>query len=148
VSELLRISRAGEARLHAVAGQIEAQSSVRILSETRPTILVGLAEMSFGHGVPEIALRGEQGNFRNRMSLFFSGRVWKQNIITLAYDSQRPINRTAGHDRLFQTDPLDRVYPLYGGWAPGDNFKASARYEFRDRGGDGRHYGDKPHSHR
>ena len=27
---------------------------------------------------------------------------------------QRPINRTAGRDRLFQLDPLDRVYPLFG----------------------------------
>jgi uncharacterized repeat protein (TIGR01451 family) len=104
----------GEARLHALAGQIEAESSVRILSETRPTILVGLAELSFGRGVPEIGLRGEQGSFRNRMSFFFSGRVWKQNTLTLAYDSQRPINRTTGHDRLFRTDPLDRAYPLFG----------------------------------
>jgi uncharacterized repeat protein (TIGR01451 family) len=104
----------GEARLHALAGQIEALSSVRVLSETRPTILLGLAEMSFGRGVPEVALRGEQGSMRNRLSLFFTGRVWKQNILTLAYDSQRPINRIAGRDRLFQADPLDRVYPLFG----------------------------------
>src|SRR5215510_3743702 len=33
---------------------------------------------------------------------------------TLSYDSQRPINRTAGRDRMFQLDPLDRVYPLFG----------------------------------
>src|SRR2546430_428841 len=29
-------------------------------------------------------------------------------------DAQRHINRTAGRDRLFQLDPLDRVYPLFG----------------------------------
>ena len=111
----------GEARLHVLAGQIETESMVRIISETRPTILVGLAEMSFGNSIPEVGLRGEQGNSRNRISLFYSGQLWGQNALTLAYDSQRPINRTTGHDRLFQLDPLDRVYPLYG--------DSSTRYE-------------------
>lgn len=104
----------GEARLHVLAGQLEAESLVRVIPESRPTILVGLAEMSFGNGIPEVGLRGEQGNSRNRISLFYSGRLWANNSLTLAYDSQRPINRTAGRDRLFQLDPLDRVYPLYG----------------------------------
>jgi hypothetical protein len=42
-------------------------------------------------------------------------------MLTLSYDSQRPINRTAGRDRIFQLDPLDRVYPLFG--------DSSTRYE-------------------
>src|SRR6185312_3467679 len=57
---------------------------------------------------------GEEGTSRNRLSFFYSGRLWGDNSVTLAYDSQRPINRTAGRDRLFQLDPLDRVYPLFG----------------------------------
>jgi uncharacterized repeat protein (TIGR01451 family) len=104
----------GEARLHVVAGQLESESLIRVISEMRPTILLGLAEMSFGNSIPEVALHGEEGTRRNRISFFFSGRLWGKNSLTLAYDSQRPINRTTGHDRLFQTDPLDRVYPLYG----------------------------------
>lgn len=104
----------GDARLHALTGQLEAETTVRIVSETRPTIMVGLAEMSFGNAIPEVGLRGEQGTSRNRLSFFYSGRLWADNSVTLAYDSQRPINRTAGRDRLFQLDPLDRVYPLYG----------------------------------
>jgi uncharacterized repeat protein (TIGR01451 family) len=111
----------GDARLHVLAGQLEAESLIRIISESRPTILVGLAEMSFGNAIPEVALRGEQGKSRNRLSFFYSGRLWSNNNLTLAYDSQRPINRTAGRDRLFQLDPLDRVYPLYG--------DSSTRYE-------------------
>src|SRR5437762_3850355 len=94
---------------------------VRIISETRPTILVGLAEVSFGNSIPEVGLRGEQGKTRNRISFFYSGRLFGNNSLTLAYDSQRQINRTTGHDRLFQLDPLDRVYPLYG--------DSSTRYE-------------------
>jgi hypothetical protein len=111
----------GDARLHVLTGQLEAESIVRIVAETRPTIMVGLAEMSFGSAIPEVGLRGEQGTSRNRLSFFYSGRLWADNSVTLAYDSQRPINRTAGRDRLFQLDPLDRVYPLYG--------DSSTRYE-------------------
>src|SRR4030095_7602510 len=40
--------------------------------------------------------------------------IGEKNLLTLSYDTQRPINRTAGRDRLFQLDPLDRVYPLFG----------------------------------
>jgi uncharacterized repeat protein (TIGR01451 family) len=119
--KLVGASEIGEAQLHAVLGQLEARSAVRILSEVRPTVLVGLAEMSFGKSIPEVNLRGEQGNSRNRLSFFYSGPLWRGNSLTLAYDSQRPINRTAGRDRLFQLDPLDRVYPLYG--------DSSTRYE-------------------
>jgi uncharacterized repeat protein (TIGR01451 family) len=111
----------GEARLHATTGQTEAAGSVRITSEKRPSILVGFAEMSFGKGIPEVGLRNEQGNFRSRLSLFYSGRIFGDNMLTLSYDTQRPINRTAGRDRIFQLDPLDRVYPLFG--------DSSTRYE-------------------
>ncbi len=104
----------GEARIHAETGEVEAEDRVRITSEMRSPILVGFAEMSFGPGIPEVALRDEQGNFRRRVSFFYSGRIFGNNMLTLSYDSQRPINRTAGRDRLFQLDPLDRVYPLFG----------------------------------
>jgi uncharacterized repeat protein (TIGR01451 family) len=112
--KLIGPAQPGDARLHVVAGQLEMESLVRILPENRPTILVGLAEMSFGNAIPEISLRGEQGNRSNHVSFFFSGRVWGNNSLTLSYDSQRPINRTTGHDRLFQLDPLDRAYPVFG----------------------------------
>src|SRR5258706_9295340 len=111
----------GEARLHAQTAEIEANEQVRITSEVRPTILVGFAEMSFGKRIPEVNLRGEQGKYRSRLSFFYSGRVFGDNMLTLSYDSQRPINRTAGRDRIFQLDPLDRVYPLFG--------DSSTRYE-------------------
>ncbi len=111
----------GEARLRALMGQIETASKVLITPESRPTILVGLAEMSFGQSLPEVNLRDEQGKYRNHFGFFYSGRIGERNLLTLSYDSQRPINRTAGRDRLFQLDPLDRVYPLFG--------DSSTRYE-------------------
>ncbi|HEV7472931.1 MAG TPA: hypothetical protein VGN90_02710 [Pyrinomonadaceae bacterium] len=111
---LIGPAQPGDARLHVVAGQLEVESLVRILPENRPTIMVGLAEASFGNAIPEVSLRGEEGHRRNRISLFYSGRIWGKNSLTLSYDSQRPINRTAGRDRLFQLDPLDRAYPVFG----------------------------------
>lgn len=119
--KLVGPAQPGEARLHAVAGKLETESLVRILPESRPTIMVGLAELSVGNAIPEVSLRGEEGHSRNRLSLFYSGRVWGNNSLTLSYDSQRPINRTTGRDRLFQLDPLDRAYPVFG--------DSSTRYE-------------------
>ncbi len=104
----------GKADLFAKAGQAEARAEVRITPELRPTIMVGLAEVSIGKAVPEVGLRGEEGNVRSRLSFFYNGRLPGDSMLTLSYDSQRPINRTAGRDRLFQLDPLDRVYPLFG----------------------------------
>ncbi len=104
----------GDARLHVVAGKLELESIIRITPERRPRILLGLAEMSFGSSIPEVGLRGEQGKSRNRLSLFYSGKLWGETSLNLSYDSQRPINRTTGRDRLFQLDPLNRAYPLFG----------------------------------
>jgi hypothetical protein len=121
VVKLIGSGAPGEARLRAQMGQIEALSKVLITPESRPTILVGLAEMTFGQSLPEANIRNEQGHYRNRLSIFYSGRFGERNLLTLSYDSQRPINRTAGRDRIFQLDPLDRVYPLFG--------DSSTRYE-------------------
>ena len=76
---------------------------MRITAEVRPRMLIGMAEMSFGKGIPEVGLRREEGNFRSRLSFFYSGKLFGDNMLTLSYDSQRPINRTAGRDRLFNS---------------------------------------------
>ncbi|MCM3900594.1 MAG: hypothetical protein ND866_02705, partial [Pyrinomonadaceae bacterium] len=114
IVRLVASSAPGEARLHAQMGQTEAEAKVRITPESRPTILVGLAEMTVGQSVPEINMRGEEGHVRKRLSFFYSGPIGEGNLLTLSYDTQRPINRTSGRDRIFQLDPLDRVYPLFG----------------------------------
>jgi uncharacterized repeat protein (TIGR01451 family) len=121
IVQLVASGAPGEAKLHAQMGQTEAEARVRITPELRPTILVGLAEMTVGQSLPEVNLRGEEGHIRNRLSFFYSGPIGEKNLLTLSYDTQRPINRTAGRDRIFQLDPLDRVYPLFG--------DSSTRYE-------------------
>ena len=52
--------------------------------------MVGLAEVSIGKAVPEVGLRGEEGNVRSRLSFFYNGRLWGDNMLTLSYDSAAP----------------------------------------------------------
>ncbi|MDQ3257615.1 MAG: hypothetical protein M3R15_27640, partial [Acidobacteriota bacterium] len=112
--ELFSDGAATTADLLASAGETEARGQVRIIPELRTGLLVGLAEISIGNAAPEISQSGDEGNVRNHLAFFYRGAIGSRNLLTLAYDSQRPLNRTAGRDRLFTLDPLDRAYPLFG----------------------------------
>jgi uncharacterized repeat protein (TIGR01451 family) len=98
--------------LRVVMLQSAGDLDIRITAETRPLLLVGLAEASFGN-VPGVEF-GDSARYRNRLAFFFRGTIREKNILTLSYDSLRPLNRTGVQDRLFQLDPLERAYPLYG----------------------------------
>ena len=113
-ARLFSAAAPGQGELVAKAGELEVRERVRFTAELRPAILVGLAEASLGRAAPENALRGEDARFRSHVEFFFRGPVFGKNLLTLSYDSQRPLNRTMGRDRLFQFDPLDRVYPVFG----------------------------------
>src|SRR6185503_1599418 len=104
----------GQALLHAVVGQLEAEAQIRVTPELRPSILVGLADFTIGQSLPEANMRQEEGNVRSRLSFFYKGKVFSKSMLTLAYDSQRPLNRTPGSDRIFQLDPQERLYPVLG----------------------------------
>ncbi len=60
-----------------------------------------------------MSVNNSDENVRSRIAFFYRGQFLAQSLLTLAYDSQRPLNRT-GSDRLFQLDPLERAYPLFG----------------------------------
>jgi uncharacterized repeat protein (TIGR01451 family) len=104
----------GSAEIHATTGAVEVKRQIRITPEVRPSILVGLAEVTFGNAAPELSGASSDVPVRSRLAFFYKGQVFGSNLLTLAYDSNRPINRTGGRDRLFQFDPLDRAYPLFG----------------------------------
>ncbi|HEV2799848.1 MAG TPA: hypothetical protein VGW12_05090 [Pyrinomonadaceae bacterium] len=111
---LVSDNAAGVAALQAQTGDITAERTLRFTAELRPTILVGLAEASVGRAAPENTLRGDDARARSHIEFFYRGSVFGKNLLTLAYDSQRSLNRTQGRDRLFQADPLERAYPLFG----------------------------------
>ena len=104
----------GAAEIHATTGAVEVKRQIRITPEVRPSILVGLAEMTIGNAAPELSGADSDRMVRSRLAFFYRGQFLGANLLTLAYDSNRPINRTGGRDRLFQFDPLDRAYPLFG----------------------------------
>ncbi len=111
---LVSDNAAGVAQIQAQAGNITAERRLRFTAELRPTILVGLAEASIGRAAPENTLRGDDARVRSHIEFFYRGSVFGKNLLTLAYDSQRSLNRTQGRDRLFQADPLERAYPIFG----------------------------------
>ncbi|HZB46184.1 MAG TPA: hypothetical protein VE360_13100, partial [Pyrinomonadaceae bacterium] len=122
VAELVADGAPGMVEVHATTGALAADARVRVTPEVRPTILVGLAEVSVGSAAPEISMHDSQESARSRIAFFYRGPVFgSKNLLTLAYDSQRPLNRTSGSDRMFQLDPLERAYPLFG--------DSSTRYE-------------------
>ncbi|HLL13977.1 MAG TPA: hypothetical protein VK388_02755 [Pyrinomonadaceae bacterium] len=111
---LVSDNAAGVTKIQAQTGDITAERALRFTAELRPTILVGLAEASIGRAAPENTLRGDDARVRSHIEFFYRGSVFGKNLLTLAYDSQRSLNRTQGRDRLFQADPLERAYPIFG----------------------------------
>ncbi|MFN0123668.1 MAG: Ig-like domain-containing protein, partial [Blastocatellia bacterium] len=91
-----------------------ARGQVEFRAEQRPQILVGLAEVSAGSAAPDIAARGDSRNVRAHTEFYFRGEMIGHSLLTLAYNSWRPLSRTAGRDRLFSFDPIDRVYSVFG----------------------------------
>lgn len=114
VIDLIGEGQPGNTEIRAFSGDLQTKGMIRITPELRPQILVGLAEASFGKAAPDIALRGSDKNYRHHMEFFYRGPMPKALQLTLAYNSFRPLTRTAGRDRTFFLDPLDRVYPVFG----------------------------------
>lgn len=112
--ELVGTGAAGTARLKATTGNSEAVSDVRFAPEMRPTLMVGLAELSVGRNAPEIANTDDDRNYRARLAVFYRGRFFGNNLLTLSYDSNRALNRFGGRDRFGASDSLDRAYPIFG----------------------------------
>ncbi len=112
--ELIGEGQPGNAEIRAFSGDLQAKGLIRITPEQRPQILVGLAEASFGKAAPDIAASGSDKNYRHHTEFYFRGPLPMTSQLTLAYNSFRPLTRTAGRDRAFFLDPLDRVYPIFG----------------------------------
>ncbi|MCB1024777.1 MAG: DUF11 domain-containing protein [Acidobacteria bacterium] len=115
VVRLVSGNSTGTATIDAVQGQAKKSIDIRYTSELRPSFLTGLAEITIGKNAPEMINRGVEESVRPHVQLFYKGKLFSEkNQLTLAYDSQEPLNRISGQDRLFQLNPQDQVYPLFG----------------------------------
>jgi uncharacterized repeat protein (TIGR01451 family) len=126
----------GAARLVVASGAASAQTDVRFVTEAdAPRLIVGLANLTVGRAAPVMDLRQVDSPVRGSLAFFFRGRLWRDNVLTLSYDSQRPLQRLDARDRLFQVDPLERNYSVFGDSstrfsAAPSNSKLYARLDF------------------
>jgi len=112
---LLSESNTGNTQILVKADKIEGTAEVFFVPPRRPTILVGLAQLSIGKAAPESDLFRNNDTAHEYAKFFLETPFFSdKNLLTAAYDSNRPINRTSQEDRLFQLDPLNNVYPLFG----------------------------------
>ncbi len=115
---LLSGNTPGTVKLDAEAGDsqnpITGHTEVYFSPEQRSAILVAVGEVSIGRAAPDFALTNQSGNFSRRADLFFRKSVLGDNLLTLGYTSDSAINGTNGINQMFQLDPLDRVYPVFG----------------------------------
>lgn len=113
--KLVSDNHTGIAELKASLGNTLAETRVQFIPELRETILNSLAELTIGKNAPEMQNRNVEESVRGHVQFFFKGQLFgSSNMLTLAYDSQQPLNRVSGRDRIFQLNPLDRVYPIFG----------------------------------
>jgi uncharacterized repeat protein (TIGR01451 family) len=108
----------GNAEIIATSGsrekQVEARIWIPMLPELRSPLLVGLGEVSIGHAAPEFALFNEGGNVERRGGFFYRGVLPGQDLLTLAYLSQRALNSSSGYQRMFDLDPSNQQYLVFG----------------------------------
>lgn len=113
--KIISDNKTGIVKIRAKSGKFEQEYDLRFTSEKRPQFLSGLAEVTIGKNAPDMINRGVDETVRGRIQVFYKGSLLSdKNLLTVAYDSQEALNRISGQDRLFQLNPLDHVYPLFG----------------------------------
>nr|MDQ2712644.1 hypothetical protein [Acidobacteriota bacterium] len=108
----------GSAEIVATKGaqgqRTEGSTYIGMVPELRTPILVGVGGLSFGHSAPEIGPFNENVSVERRAQFFYRSAVAGTNLLTMAYSSQSPLNRTNGYDRMFDLDPTNQQYLLFG----------------------------------
>ena len=108
----------GEARLVAESGDpdnlLSAEGSIWFTPEKRSPILVSDGEISVGRAAPEFPILGQSGDVSRRADVFLRTPLSSGYLLTLGYTSHLTINDSNGNPGLFQIDPLNRIYDVYG----------------------------------
>ena len=96
------------------------------VSRDGSSLLVALGEVSFGQAAPEFELYKKDGDAWGYGSVFLQTPVGSpENKLTVAYDSHRRLNGTGERARLFELDPNDRFYPVFGDTSRREEFATS-----------------------
>ncbi len=116
---LIAAHTAGEAQLVAESGDpdhlLSAEASVWFTPEKRSPILVSDGEISVGRAAPEFPILGQSGNVSRRGDAYLQTPLSGGYLMmTLGYTSHLTLNDSNGNPGLFQIDPQNRIYPVYG----------------------------------
>jgi uncharacterized repeat protein (TIGR01451 family) len=115
---LLAPNTPGTAQLIAEAGDpehlITASAEVSFMPEKRSPILSGVGEITVGRAAADYDIYQQSGIVSRHADAFLRTALGEGNLFTMAYTSHLAINDSAGNAGLFQLDPLDRVYQVFG----------------------------------
>ena len=144
---LIAPSIPGIARISAETGDPEhrltAESEIWFSQERRRPIIVALGEIAIGRAAPDFSILGQSGTVSRRADAFLRAPVGK-NLVTIAYESHLSLNDTTGTRHMFELDPHDRLYPIYGDSSAQDQITRSNSHLYArvDRGHSYIMYGD------
>jgi len=115
---LMAANMPGVAHLVAESGDpdhlLSASTDIWYTPEKRSPILVADGEITVGRAAPEVPILGQGGEVTRRADVFLRTPLANDYLMTLGYTSHLNINDSNGNPGLFQTDPLNRVYQVYG----------------------------------
>jgi uncharacterized repeat protein (TIGR01451 family) len=115
---LLASNTPGVAHLTAESGDPEhllsATTDIYFNPEKRSPILVSDGEITVGRAAPDVEIYGQSGTVTRHVDAFLRTPLGDDLLMTLAYTSHLTLNSANGNPGLFQLDPLDRVYPVFG----------------------------------
>lgn len=104
----------GLVKFFASNGTLHAESQIQIDPEIRPTLMVGVGKVSVGTAAPEHQISGDNEKVTGRGQFFLKAPLGNQTTFTGSYDTSRPLNRLLNQNQLFQQNPQDRMYPIFG----------------------------------
>ncbi len=90
------------------------------------SVLLALGEVSFGKAAPEFDVFKKDGDAWGYGSVFLQTPVVSSKTrLTVAFDTHRRLNGTTDQNRLFELDPNDRLYPVFGDTSRRQEFATS-----------------------
>lgn len=106
--------QAGLVRFDLTNGKLSSRFDLNVNPEVRPTILVGIGKVSIGAAAPDHQLSQDNQKTTGHGQLFVKTNIGEKTSFTGAYDTSRPLNRVQGQPFAFESNPQDRLYPVFG----------------------------------
>jgi uncharacterized repeat protein (TIGR01451 family) len=111
----------GDAKIQVQASDLKAEAAIYFTPNLRPMFIVGLGEIVLGHGrsngdisyLKDRTFFGDGPYLDGRGAFFMKGNIYKDFVITAAYDSKKKSSDELFRESDTRLDSEDK-YPLYG----------------------------------